>query len=329
MKINDPKTAKKGFTLVELLVVIGIIALLISILLPSLNKARRSAATIKCSSNMRQITAAVLQYIQANKGKHPPSSILRKSGSGVPPSRVSYPDGWGWANELVHQGYIKGPNNRPKGKTEFYGDSVFRCPEGLDVEFATGSTSDSNAWPGATWPTNISNNAYAVVNSDTTRVDGQDTYATFTWYQLNARTQSGSPSQSDMTYVSGSGQGGTKFCPFTQFVSTATEADITGKAFARNISMVKKSSLLLMIVEAADPGWTQEGGDFTGGDGKTWYLRRVGARHGKKDGPYNAYLNVSYFDGHVETVSSKKFLYVDPQKMTESTGMVLYLNKQW
>lgn len=58
-----------GFTLVELLVVIGIIALLLSILLPVLGKAKEAANSAKCLSNMRQIGVAVVLYTNDNNNK--------------------------------------------------------------------------------------------------------------------------------------------------------------------------------------------------------------------------------------------------------------------
>src|SRR5215204_962416 len=83
----------RGFTLVELLVVIGIIAILIAILLPALQAARRAAAQVQCASNMKQLATSMIMYLQYSKGKHPPAAVT--------PGNVVYPMGWWWANELV------------------------------------------------------------------------------------------------------------------------------------------------------------------------------------------------------------------------------------
>jgi prepilin-type N-terminal cleavage/methylation domain-containing protein/prepilin-type processing-associated H-X9-DG protein len=65
------RRVRVGFTLVELLVVIGIIALLISILLPSLSKARKAASTVKCLANIRSICQGMIMYAAQNRDYFP------------------------------------------------------------------------------------------------------------------------------------------------------------------------------------------------------------------------------------------------------------------
>jgi prepilin-type N-terminal cleavage/methylation domain-containing protein/prepilin-type processing-associated H-X9-DG protein len=72
--LREPSVAKRNphaFTLVELLVVIGIISLLISVLMPALSKARQTAQAAVCASNMRQVSLAVLNYTIDNRGRFP------------------------------------------------------------------------------------------------------------------------------------------------------------------------------------------------------------------------------------------------------------------
>jgi prepilin-type N-terminal cleavage/methylation domain-containing protein/prepilin-type processing-associated H-X9-DG protein len=68
---TNPRRRARGFTLVELLVVIGIIAVLVGLLMPALNRARDAARTTVCLSNLRQIGQAMQMYIQ-QRGYIPP-----------------------------------------------------------------------------------------------------------------------------------------------------------------------------------------------------------------------------------------------------------------
>ena len=88
---SSARDTRRGFTLVELLVVIGVIALLISMLLPVLNKAREQANAIKCAANMRQIYTYLAMYVAEDHGTHLPGAPWIWEG---PPPYTAYPVAW-------------------------------------------------------------------------------------------------------------------------------------------------------------------------------------------------------------------------------------------
>ena len=123
-----------AFTLVELLVIIGIIAVLIAILLPSLNRARETANRVKCGSNLRQIGQAILLYCNGNKGEPPRTRF--EPGPGKPFTDAAPPFaqlGAGAANPFGGLKGFVGDNNITAAlflliRTQDITPDIFICP---------------------------------------------------------------------------------------------------------------------------------------------------------------------------------------------------------
>src|SRR5690349_5322883 len=122
--LTKSRGTAKGFTLVELLVVIGIIALLISILLPSLKKAREQSRMVACQSNLRQIAQGFILYANASKGQLPPLSE-KQPPSGENPVTAG---GKHWFEFLGENGHVPVGTEDVSSGARGYVTGVWRCP---------------------------------------------------------------------------------------------------------------------------------------------------------------------------------------------------------
>lgn len=126
---------RRAFTLVELLVVVSIIALLIAILLPALNKARAAARTILCATQQRSIGAAMFFYNDANVGAYPYAyrSFPEEKApwSPVGGSLISYDDllgafdGRNMKRDAMLERWLR---DVPGGAHAFKANGLYQCP---------------------------------------------------------------------------------------------------------------------------------------------------------------------------------------------------------
>jgi len=123
------RSRRIAFSLVELLVAIGIIALLLALLLPALSRARHAGRSAKCLANLQQWTAAYQMYVNANHGRSivfGPVPVRMDNGS---------PAFW-W--ELLEPFYIRNA-------------SALLCPEATDLDYGDEGHSAFAAWQVRLW----------------------------------------------------------------------------------------------------------------------------------------------------------------------------------
>ena len=257
-----------AFTLVELLVVIGIIALLISVLLPTLGRARESGRRIACLSNLRQIALGVLMYEQSWKRLPGPvlPAILDYDVVNLEapdtPILTPYYAGRAWTNKEILMKYV--------GNAK----AVFKCPSSLEL-----TSSAMPWWSGSAYTGKVLGYTYKINNQ-------RRTIPSFFFgsHTNSNTTDEKTPKKLTQIKAGGDGTTGGRYTPNEQYVTKKTDiwmiSDLDGWNFRASAGSGSADSDDFGISNTADPD-----------DKKPWQPVHKSGKVGR---------NYVFFDGHAE-----------------------------